>query len=281
MSLCVVHISGPSRAGKTTLARCLARHLAPNPPHHLRMVRIEAGPPESLSAVESIPGMFESRQYTYSSERVFEQLPAALKSIKQVRRWATVLLETDVDPSYRHAHSYDVRVFVAPGARAFHEVFRTSHEAARAMNTIMQDTLAFAHEIFGLVPNADLDDSRTGLDIPLRRPSTPGAPDPRSLGGLLQSTIGGEIISRIQFQPDYHAVVDSDVVLINAARGGAGPVVDDVARHMEKLLSRLGRPPGREPMLAVCDLMDDDDPLQRQAIGRMIELIEQVKADWP
>lgn len=280
MALCVVHICGPRRAGKTTAAQHLARMLRDDPPFHVRMVPAAQGVTTSMTVVSQMDGMCEARMTTYTSERLFEQLPAALKAIKQKRRWATVLLETDPEPAFRQASPYDVRAFVAPQARDLYEVFRTPSQAAEAMNSIMQDTQAFAREIYGLIPDGDLDGSQAGSLPAATRASGDPLTDTQ-MRHLLSSSVGGAIAARVQFQPDYHALVESDVVMINSARGGKGSVAEDVAARVDKVLAKLPHAPGREPMLAVCDLLNAGDPLQQLAFGRIAALIAEVKADWP
>lgn len=284
MALCVVHVCGPRRAGKTTAALRLAPRLGTDKPYHLRLIPSATATAAPLTIVSMMDGMRETRQVMYTPERIFEQLPAALKTIKLQRRWATVLLETDADPGFRHAGPFDVRLFVAPAARDVHEVFRTPAEAALAMNQIMQDTFAFAQEIYGLIPDATLDESRSGLSAKAALGGGRAPGDPLSdthMRNLLSSTVGGEIAARVQFQPDYHAIVESDVVVINTARGGTGEAVDQVAERVEKVLSKLPHPAGREPLLAVCDVADEEDPMQQLALGRLAALVAEAKADWP
>src|SRR5438105_13928044 len=85
MPLCVVHICGPRQSGKTDLAKRLAHALAPDRPHHLHMIKWDGRGPQGFVAVTSMEGMYESRRCTFSPERIFQQLPAALRAIKQTR----------------------------------------------------------------------------------------------------------------------------------------------------------------------------------------------------
>ena len=284
MPLCVVHICGPAGSGKTELARRVARRLEPEQPHHLRLVRWDGDGPDFLTAVVPMDGMYESRRCTYSPARIFEQLPAALRSIKQVRRWGTVLLETDTDPCHRQAFEYGARVFVAPAPGDLFEVFRTPQQARAAFHRIMQDTLVFASEIFGLTPDKVLDESRYGLSS-LSDSTVLAAPaaamSDTDMGRIQSTSVGRDLAMRIQLQPDYYAICESDVVLINTARGACHAGVDGIARRIELMQSQLPRPAGRQPMLAVCDLCDDSDPMQRQALERIKSLIDEAKADWP
>src|SRR5262245_30569998 len=120
MPLCVVHICGPRQSGKTELAKRLARSLGPVRPHHLHLVQWDGKAPQGCSAVMPLDDMHEPRRCTYTPERIVEQLPAALRAIKQTRRRATVLLETDSHPCHRQSYDYDVRAFVSHAPSSGH-----------------------------------------------------------------------------------------------------------------------------------------------------------------
>ncbi len=95
----------------------------------------------------------------------------------------------------------------------------------------MDDTAAFASEIFGLFtqPEEDAPD-------PSEERAEMTAPGMR---GFLCSPLGDELATRIQLQPPYHGLVESDVVLVNTALGVCGPETDECLRRVTRLLSRV------------------------------------------
>lgn len=288
MSLCIAHICGPKGSGKTTLAELLAAYLGSRDLFHLELVHGPDAPPDPVRLTPAARGALLTRRCAYEPDRLFEQLPIFLQSVRRERRWATVLLESDSDPCHRQAHDFAVRLFVAPAPVGEQDVFRPDDAAARALNEVMNDSAAFAAEVYGLPPVPELDE----LD-----PVAPPAPfdlapagehvgdrDPLSrsqFGRLLDSDLGMEIAARVQFQPEYQLMLESDVVIINTGCGGAGDVIDTVARRIEELQLCIRRPAGREPLLAVCDLADGEDPMRRSALDRAAELVRAVTAQWP
>jgi len=289
MSLCVAHICGPKGSGKTTLARYVAEILGVRDVYHVELIRADAAVTrDPLRLFPSGDSALLTRRFPYSPDRVFEQVPAVLQSIRRERRWATVLLETDSDPCHRQGPESDLRLFVASAPDMESDVFRSDEDAARVLNEVMNDSAAFAAEIYGLPDCPDLDnlDEDDSFIIPPAdlKPGSDRDRNPMTrsqYGRLLSSDIGLEIAARVQFQPDYQLLLESDVVLINTGRGGTGDVVDTVARRVEELQLCVRRPPGRETMLAVCDLMNPTDPMQRAGLKRVAELLRQVTATWP
>jgi hypothetical protein len=57
--------------------------------------------------------------------------------------------------------------------------------------------------------------------------------------------------------------------------------IDDVARRIDWVHAGMRRAPGREPLLAVCDLDDPEDPMHVAAMNRITSIINAVKGGWP
>jgi hypothetical protein len=97
---------------------------------------------------------------------------------------------------------------------------------------------------------------------------------PAQMRGFLTSPLGDELATRIQLQPVYHGLLDSDVIVINAAIGGCTSVVDAVRHRIERILDRLPRRcPGRSggtSEVFCCDPLDPTDPL-RKPLFRLLE----------
>jgi hypothetical protein len=89
---------------------------------------------------------------------------------------------------------------------------------------------------------------------------------------FLASPLGAEVVTRVQLQPPYHSLADSDVVVINTARGRNATVVDECARKLRTLLNRIREGVGRHYDLFVCDPGCLDDPGTVRLIERMREL---------
>ena len=173
----------------------------------------------------------------------------------------------DLLPSYSSAAGFVVlprehircpaTAYVMPAPRSLHEVFRSVREAATALHEVLDDTASFAREIYGMIDSSLTDDDRHE-DRP--------AFTVRQLRGFLNSPLGDELATRIQFQPAYHGLVESDVVLINTGVGGMSSVVDESVRRLERLLARLRGRSARKNVLFCCDPVDPQDPMRKKLI---------------
>jgi hypothetical protein len=198
------------------------------------------------------------------ADLVFEEVPAELNRIAKRRSSRLVLVETDDHSCFRHGVNCDVRVFVMAGPANLHDVFRTAREAEAAARRAMNDTGQFAWEILGLEPE---------------NPTARVRPDPRSaaVGTVepepLPARIGSSIAARLLLQPAYHALVESDVVILNLGVGGDGEIAERCAGRIEQMLSRMRQDDGRRIWFAACDPLDGNDPLAQRAIERIEQLI--------
>ncbi len=252
----ILHISGPSGSGKTMLARMLAARAESGPPYYLRFdVREDhAAPPLRLSV--PLDEMADSARRTVRSDLVFEEVSEAISEIAPSDARPTIIVETGADPCFRHAYPYDVKVFMLALPDELEMVFRSPAAAAVAIDRAMDDTTEFAAELFGL--DRDFQDSGN-------LPALDAAKDRRASAGVLQSAeeflqsdVGTEIASRMQLQPAYHAIIDSEVILLNLTGAEDMELAEQCVRMLVSLLEPLRRRLGRRYWLGACNLADGD-----------------------
>jgi len=255
MGLTVTFVTGPRRSGKSVLIRELIRTEFPKPPHYVRLAakRGDKQPPRSTGKPTEHCGVSSARWLAYDSDEIFDVLPTALTEIHGTDRYGSVLIEADADPHLRHAYPYDQRIFVLTAPISMREVFRTADEAAGALRGVLDDTAAFATEFYGM-----LYDGQRMIDDDVSEPRR--AMSASSWRNLLHSPLGDELATRIQLQPCYHGLVESDVVLLNTANGGSLPVADQCMRQIERLLTRVRGRTASRPEFFRCDPCDANDP---------------------
>ena len=273
----VIFISGPRQSGKSTLIRMIAPKLCSEPPHYLRLVPVNGeGPRLTLLGDLKSAGLASWKRVNYDAEHIFEFLPDCMTEIAEMKSSGTVLIEADADPNLRYAYPYDHRIFVMPAPSSVDEVFRTPTEAANALKEVMADTAAFASEIFGLF-DPDAEDSE-GVSCE-RMQGRRGRAEERveitatQMRRFMNSPLGAEIASRIQLQPAYHSLMESDVVLVNMAVGGMTDVVDLCIRQLQMLIARMSDGRLSRPVLFNCDPLDAADPLQFQLLRRLAAIL--------
>lgn len=272
MPLRVIFISGPPGAGKSTMIRMLAREVLPQPPHYIRLVPVVDGGAAQLRLVNDPDEecLASAQLVGYTPERVFEVLPESLQNVKRKQRFATVLIESTSDPCLRHAYPYDRRIFVMTPPRDVYEVFRRPEEASLALQQVMEDTAAFATEIFGLFEDSSLDDEEGVRHHKRARPEH-GVHEELEVSELqvrrfLGTPLGAEIASRIQLQPDYHAMIESDVVVCNMPINHR-PCDESAVRRIETLIARVRSESRQDVSMFRCDL----DEAQSESRIRLAE----------
>ena len=278
MPATILHISGPPQSGKTSIARRLAARLEPHKPHHVRLDTRDRSTPPALRLASPLDEMASSTRRYVTPKLVFEEASEVLQAVAGDEDNAIIFVETDTQPCFRYACPYDVKVFVMRPPRSFEAVFRSSIETVSAIERAMDDTSEFAAELFGL--ERDWQDSGIlpALDPKMQRSSTGTA---QSVEEFLESDIGAEIATRLHLQPEYHTIIDSDVILLNLAAEHDTEVVLKCAEKIEALLNGLKRRLGRQNWFAACDPLDRNDPLSRHGIERMLALLKTARTREP
>lgn len=274
-------ISGPQGSGKSLMAGLIAQRVLDHPPHYLRLVPASDRHTNAILAFSahdrlSLGSHWASRhRVSFTLDRLFEIVPEGLRAVRRLERTALAVIEADADPPIRHAYPYDYRVFVMGAPADVYTVFRTPDAAAAALQQVLQDTAAFASEIFGLFEDDALDDA---LGVEHFMPTAPDVRGQRverlhvaeaQIRHFLSSPLGAEIASRIQLQPDYHALVEADFVIINARRGEPRDVLDECVSRLQKLLTRIRQDARRQSVLYWGDLADDHDHSRARLLDRM------------
>lgn len=285
MPLQTLLINGPSGSGKSTAARLIKDQVLDRPAHYLRLVPAQdthtnavlAYEPHDSDALGSDWSSMHAVNYTV--DRVFETIPEGLRAVRRLDRTAFIVIEADEDPAIRHAYPYDYRIFMMSAPSDIFLVFRTPDMAAAALHQVLQDTAAFASEIFGLFDDDLLDDSE-GVQHYAARPLGPGGQRVEQLHvsesqirQFLSSPLGAEIASRIQLQPAYHALVEADIVLINTAFVARRDKLDECIDRLQKLLSRIRQDARRQSVLFWGDILDDQNLARRKLLARLRTLL--------
>lgn len=256
MGLSVVFVSGIRGSGKSALIQNMVDRLWKHPPHYLRLVQRsgdERAPQTSTPPPRPPdPARLSSTTWLpYTEDRVYEILSQTLTEIHHRDRYGCVVIEADAESGLRHAYPWDHRIFVMPLPSGVSEVFRDPQCAAEEFRQVLDDTTAFATEIFGMFdvgeddgePHEERDDfSKTQM----RR--------------FLNSPLGDELATRIQLQKPYHGLVESDVIVVNKAVGTPGPHAEQCIRRIERLLARTSEVSGKRGELFYCDPRDPDCP---------------------
>ena len=89
---------------------------------------------------------------------------------------------------------------------------------------------------------------------------------------FINSPIGAEIASRIQLQPAYHGLVESDVVVINTGVGYDGDALDECVERLEQLLGRLRHETRRHSVLYWGNIQRTSDPTHNKLLERFQQL---------
>ncbi len=260
MGLGVTFVSGPRRSGKSAVIRAMIDRLWKHAPHYIRLVRIgsDKRPPKQTVKEPADQGVASARWLLYDDDRIYEVLPEALTAIHRRDRYGSVVIEADADPTVRHAYPYDHRVFVMPVPASVSEIFRTPHQAAAALREVLKDTTTFASEMFGLLDES-LGGDGAGREDRVDLTAT-------QWRGFLYSPLGEELTTRVQLQPPYHGLVESDLVIVNTALGSAVVDGNPCLQKAALLLSHMRKLSGRGSDLYICNLYGEEDPVSRKLL---------------
>ena len=258
MGATVTLVSGPRRSGKSTVIREMIDQCYTGAPHYVRLTRADGDKqkPLCVAAPADDCGVVSACWVRYDAGRVFELLPERLAAIHRRHRNSDIVIEADADPSLRYAYPYSARVFVMAAPSSTSELFRSDSRAAEALRAALDDTTTFATEMFGLccegaVPEDDSHEERPELT-------------PSQMQRFLCSPLGRDLASRSQLHPAYHGLIESDVILLNTAVGGATPAVDEARHRIEGIVDCLRSGSTRRSCVFCCDPMDPRDPLRNR-----------------
>lgn len=253
MGLSVVFVSGVRRSGKSAVIRTMIDRLWKTEPHYIRLVKFggDKHPPQSCGKPESNCGVASARWVEYEVDRVFEILSDVLTTIHRADRYGSVVIEADSDAALRCAYPYDHRVFVMPMPSTVHEVFRDPTRAAVELRKALDDTAAFASEIFGLFDGEASDDGEPHEER--------GDLTATQMRGFLYTPLGEELATRIQLQQPYHGLVESDVIVVNTALGKTETETGVCLRRIQRLLERIRGVSDRQGQLFQCNPCEPND----------------------
>ncbi len=268
MGLSITFVSGPRRSGKSTLIDTMIRQLWRTEPHYIRLVGTGSGKrrPDAGDPPPQQCGVASARWLEYDDEHIFEILPQTLAGIHQKDRYGSVVIEADADPSLRHAYPYDHRVFIMPLPPRIDAVFRQARRAATELQNVLDDTAAFASEIFGLFTECEQEDA----DPSEVRPDLTDT----QLRGFLHSPLGDELATRITLQPPYHGLVESDIIVVNSGVGERGPQTAECLRRIECLLDRVRGLTHRTSELFLCDPQDGDGKVRKSLLKALAPMCQ-------
>jgi len=248
MGLSVTFVSGLRRSGKSAVIQAMVDRLYKRPPHYIRLVQAGSGKSPAKAKPDKKHEecrVASARWLEYHEDRIFEILPEALNVIHKEDRFGAVVIEGDADAMLRCAYPYDHRVFVMPQPASVQEVFRDPKEAAKELRRALDDTAAFASEIFGLLAQPQDDPPEPHED----RPELSGT----HMRGFLYSPLGDELATRIQLQQPYHGLVESDIIVVNTAIGEETASTSECLRRIDRLLTRLSGLTDRRGEMFACD----------------------------
>lgn len=218
--------------------------------------------------------MASTAHCSLNTNLVFEEVSEVLKAVAAADENAMIFVETDALPCFRHAYPYHAKVFLMTTPVSLGNIFRTPTETAGAIDKAMNDTAEFAAQIFGLEQSSHDSAVLPAVDPGERKAYFGSA---QSVEEFLASDVGTEITSRMQLQPEYHSIIESDVVLLNEALGRNGDLTEQCAQRIETLLENLRLRLDRQPWFAVCDPADERDSLAQRALQKIEALLKAAK----
>lgn len=267
MKLHVELVCGPRRAGKTCVIRSLVDRACRIRPHYVRLRRRDEHPENPCLNVPDADRLFASTQLvTYDDETICEVLTDTLKNIGVKDRRATVMIEADADPAVRCAFQhYDHRVFVLPTPSAISDVFRPAHAAASALQSILADTAEFASEVFGVINREPSENGKCNGEAGLSA---------AQWRRFLYTPLGEELITYILLEPDFHGLVESDVVILNPALGQCTAATAPCLRKLDCLLEHINRLTHRQVRRYVWDPQKEPTEEIRQLLDTLEKMFQ-------
>lgn len=274
MSVAILHISGPPNAGKTALAVGLAEFRGKRPTYYLRLDTEREGAP-ALRLSQPLPVVVDPRRIVSKPGVVFETLSEAIGDIAQRDADATIIVETDNEPCFRHACPWHARVFCLPAISNPHVLFRSRDEIDQAVKALMEDTRSFAAEMFGLEKGPG--DSSMLPAMESRQILESDALD--LLEEFQLSEIGADITYRMKLHTEYYAIMDSDVLVLSESSGPWNGAAIKAAKMLNDYLETARSELNREVKLTRCNPADASSPMSRSCLAMIDQVIEAGRQD--
>lgn len=240
MSVAILHISGPPNSGKTATAVGFAEHRGKKPTYYLRLDTEREGAP-ALRLSQPLPLVADPRRLVSKPGVVFETLAEAIGEIAQRDADATIVVETDNEPCFRHACPWHARLFCLPPVPNPRSLFRTREEINKALKELMEDTRSFAAEMFGLEKGP----GDSSMLPAMESKQILEADASELLEEFLASEVGTDISFRMRLHSDYYAIMDSDILVLSESGGSWNGAAAESAGMLRQLLeiarSSMGR----------------------------------------
>ncbi len=253
-------VSGPASAGKSTLIQAVARE---HPDHRWHLVQVRRDGPEAREAIRRAgrDGWAGAWQVCCRQEEAPGLMDEVVRQVKaEVGAAPTVIaFEGGADPLLRHAYAYDMRVFVAPPPGDGEALFRSNDEARLELRRILRDSAALGRQMPGASQAPEADDGPEAFLAPPE--AGPAAEIQESqVTQFLAQPLGAALAVRVHLRPEFAAMADADIIVINTA---AGPAFSEESGGWQRLLGLFGRlrkGSGRVPLIYACDLWETEDP---------------------
>lgn len=236
MTIPVLLLCGPPKAGKSTLIRLLRRDVLAAP---VGVIRVS----DAAVADDAARDADVEYRLSLAPETPGNTLTSVIESLRKDAGRGAIVIEGDSEQPVRYAYPYTGRLFVmASGARP-EDVFQAPEAAAAALRQIMADTAAFSSGLRETL-GSDAMEEEEGVRLTRRRTADGLCEDlevsDAQVQRFLASPLGADVAARVQLQPAYQAVIDSDVVVVNRF-AGANVEGNRTVDHLSRLLARTRR----------------------------------------
>jgi hypothetical protein len=253
-------VLGPSGTGRSGFIEALAGE---HPDHRWHLVQVEEHAKQGADVqpiMAQRPGWAGAWRLPYRREEVLTALPELIERVQaDVRSQPSVIvMEAAPDPLLRHAHAYDLRVFILSPVDDEAVLFRSNDEARLALREILRDSTTFSAQI--LAAGQDLAEGDPSLAA-IAPPNSDGAAEvsEAQVEEFLAQPLGVELAMRVHLQPRFAGMADADIIILDVS---AEPCCERslVWQRLLGLLGRVRKGSGRGPLTYACDLSDPQDP---------------------
>ncbi len=257
-------VSGQAKAGKSILIQSVARE---HPDHRWHLVEVERGRASGGEALQRTqrPGWTSAWLVRYEQEKAPRLMAEVVRRIEAEAGGdpAVVAFEGGADPVLRHAYAYDLQVFVAPPPADEEAMFRSNDEARLELQRILRDSTKLGEQIRATAQLAEAEDA-AGEGAEIRE---------SQVKEFLAGPLGSELAVRVHLRPEFAAMADADIIMVNTA---AGPSFSEESIAWQRLLGLFGRlrkGGSHGPLICACDLQEAQDPSFVRVRRRMSEAV--------